>query len=52
MLEVPTSRPQITIDSDPADILRPSGYMLPRLADSVKTNSLNGIAQIDIHFEH
>jgi hypothetical protein len=52
VLEIPSSRPQITMDSDPADILRLSGYMLSRLADSVKTNSLNGMAQIDIHFEH
>jgi NCS2 family nucleobase:cation symporter-2 len=52
VLDIPTIRPQITIDSDPADILRLSGYMLSRLADSVKTNSQNGVAQIDIHFEH
>jgi xanthine permease XanP len=52
MLEIPTNRPQITIDSDPADILRLSGYMLSRLADSVKTNSSAGVTQIEIHFDH
>jgi NCS2 family nucleobase:cation symporter-2 len=52
MLEIPESRPQITIDSDPADILRLSGYMLSRLADSVKTNFLAGMVQIEIHFEN
>jgi NCS2 family nucleobase:cation symporter-2 len=52
MLDIPTSRPQITIDSDPSDILKLSGYMLSRLADSVKSNSVSGITQIDIHFEH
>jgi xanthine permease XanP len=52
MLEIPANRPQITIDSDPADILKLSGYMLSRLADSVKTDCVNGMVQIDIHFEH
>lgn len=52
MIEIPASRPQITIDSDPSDMLKLSGYMLSRLADSVKTNSLAGAVQIDIHFEH
>jgi hypothetical protein len=52
MLDIPTSRPQITIDSDPSDILKLSGYMLSRLADSVKSNSQSGVTQIDIHFEH
>jgi xanthine permease XanP len=51
-LEIPASRPQITIDSEPADILRLSGYMLSRLADSVKTEWSLGTAQIDVHFEH
>jgi len=52
MLEIPTSRPQITIDSDPADVLRLSGYMLSRLADSVQTSFSNGVIQIDVHFDH
>lgn len=52
LLEIPVSRPQITIDSDPADILRLSGYMLSRLADSVRANFSNGLVQIDIHFDH
>lgn len=52
ILEIPASRPKITIDSDPADILRLSGYMLSRLADSVKTNFANGMVQIDVRFEH
>jgi hypothetical protein len=52
MLEIPTSRPQITIDSNPADMLRLSGYMLSRLADSVKTKASTGVAEIDIHFVH
>jgi hypothetical protein len=51
-IEIPTSRPQITIDSDPADILRLSGYMLSRIADSVKAGAENGVVQINIHFEH
>lgn len=51
-IEIPTTRPLITIDSDPADMLRLSGYMLSRLADSVKTSRLAGVVQIDIHFEH
>jgi len=51
LLEIPARRPQITIDSGPADILRLSGYMLSRLADRVKTNLTNGMVQIDIHFE-
>lgn len=52
MLEIPASRPHITIDSDPAEILRLSGYMLSRLADSVKTNFVGSVVQIDIHFDH
>jgi len=52
VLEIPAVRPQITIDSDPADMLRLSGYMLSRLADSVKTKTANGISEIDIHFEN
>ena len=52
LLEIPTSRPHITIDSDPSEILRLSGYMLSRLADSVKANFSNGMVQIDIHFVH
>ncbi len=52
MLDIPSSRPQITMDSDPSDILKLSGYMLSRLADSVKSNSVNGMTEIDIHFEH
>jgi NCS2 family nucleobase:cation symporter-2 len=52
LLEIPTSRPQITIDSDPADILRLSGFMLSRLADSVRTSASNGAVQIDVHFDH
>lgn len=52
LLEIPAARPQITMDSDPAEILRLSGYMLSRLADSVKTSFSNGLVQIDIHFDH
>ncbi len=52
LLEIPTSRPQITMDSDASAILRLSGYMLSRLADSVKTNFSNGLVQIDVHFDH
>src|SRR5262249_42707048 len=52
ILEIPTVRPQITIDSDRADILRLSGYMLSRLADSVKTSTSNGVSTFDIHFQH
>jgi NCS2 family nucleobase:cation symporter-2 len=52
LLEIPTIRPQITIDSDPADILSLSGFMLSRLADSVRTSESNGVIQIDIHFDH
>jgi len=51
-IEIPTSRPQITIDSDPSDMMKLSGYMLSRLADSVKTSRQTGLVQIDIHFEH
>ncbi|MEQ1947272.1 MAG: solute carrier family 23 protein [Bryobacteraceae bacterium] len=52
VFDIPKVRPQLTLDSDPADILRLSGYMLSRLADSVKTQESLGVAQIDIHFEH
>jgi xanthine permease XanP len=52
LLEIPLSRPQITIDSEPAEILRLSGYMLSRLADAVKASFVNGTVQIEIHFEH
>jgi xanthine permease XanP len=52
LLEIPATRPRITMDSDPAEILRLSGYMLSRLADSVKANFSNGLVQIDIHFDH
>jgi NCS2 family nucleobase:cation symporter-2 len=52
VIEIPMSRPIITLDSDPSEMLRLSGFMLSRLADSVKTTAANGVAQIDIHFEH
>jgi NCS2 family nucleobase:cation symporter-2 len=52
LLEIPTQRPRITLDSDPAEMLRLSGYMLSRLADSVKTKAAGGVSEIDIHFEH
>jgi len=40
------------MDSDPSEILRLSGYMLSRLADSAKTSFSNGLVEIDIHFDH
>jgi NCS2 family nucleobase:cation symporter-2 len=52
MIEIPAARPQITIDSDPAEIMRLSGYMLSRLADRVSTTFSSGAVQLDIHFDH
>jgi NCS2 family nucleobase:cation symporter-2 len=52
MLEIPSARPQITFDSDPAELVRLSGYMLSKLADSVKSSSSGGLVQLDIHFDH
>lgn len=52
VIDIPLSRPKITFDSDPAEMMRLSGYMLSRLADSVKVKTSGGRAQIDIHFEH
>jgi NCS2 family nucleobase:cation symporter-2 len=51
-LEIPSERPQITFDSDPAVMRKLSGYMLSRLADVVKSRHSAGVTEIDVHFEH
>jgi xanthine permease XanP len=51
-LDIPSERPQITLDADPAAIRRLSGYMLSRLADSVKSKHASGLNEIEVHFEH
>jgi NCS2 family nucleobase:cation symporter-2 len=51
-LDIPRARPQVTLDSDPLVIRQLSGYMLSRLADSVKSRHSSGVTEIEIHFEH
>jgi hypothetical protein len=51
-LEIPTERPRMTLDSGPEEMLRLSGYMLRRLADNVRSKSLAGENDIEIHFDH
>ncbi len=52
VLEIPTERPRVTFDSGPEEMIRLSGYMLRRLADGVRTKSLAGEHDIEIHFDH
>jgi hypothetical protein len=42
----------MTLDSGPEEMLRLSGYMLRRLADNVRSKSLAGENDIEIHFDH
>lgn len=51
-LDIPTERPRVTLDDDPAALRRLSGYMLSRLADSVKSKHAAGVTEIEIHFEN
>jgi NCS2 family nucleobase:cation symporter-2 len=51
-VEIPASRPMISLESTPEDLVRLSGYMLGRLADSVETWSADGVVEIHIKFEH
>jgi NCS2 family nucleobase:cation symporter-2 len=51
-LEIPTTRPLISLDDDPMAVRRLSGYMLSRLADSVRSRHAAGVTEIDVHFEH
>jgi NCS2 family nucleobase:cation symporter-2 len=51
-LEIPTERPHLTLDADPLVVRKLSGYMLSRLADSVKARYSAGVAEIEVHFEH
>jgi hypothetical protein len=52
LLEIPTERPQVTLDSGPEQMLLLSGYMLGRLADSVRSKQTAGMNEIEIHFDH
>jgi len=51
-LDIPTERPQINLDDDPAMVRKLSAYMLSRLADSVKSRHSAGFTEIEVHFEH
>jgi NCS2 family nucleobase:cation symporter-2 len=51
-LEIPSERPQISFDEDPALVRKLSGYMLSRLADSVRSRHSAGMNEIEVHFEH
>jgi xanthine permease XanP len=52
LLEIPRERPQLSLDSGPEEMLRLSGYMLGRLADSVRSQKTAGVTEIEIHFDH
>jgi NCS2 family nucleobase:cation symporter-2 len=52
LLEIPQERPKITLDSGPEELMRMSGYMLRRLADSVRSQQSGSVNEIEIHFEH
>src|SRR5215813_13226023 len=50
--EIPTDRPEISLDGDPTMVRKLSAYMLSRLADSVKSKTSAGMTEIEVHFEH
>jgi len=50
--EIPTERPQISLDGDPMMVRKLSAYMLSGLADSVKSRHSSGNTEIEMHFEH
>jgi NCS2 family nucleobase:cation symporter-2 len=52
LLEIPSQRPQVSLDSGPEEMLRLSGYLLGRLADSLKAKHTAGLTEIEIHFDH
>lgn len=51
-LEIPSERPMMTLEAGEDAVRRLSGYMLSRLADSVRSKHSIGLNEIAVHFEH